>query len=75
MNISIEKYIKKGDNSHNYLKLFRELSSIRIFTCCKDILTEQNLRSIDRGREMTSDDQHTPGTGDGSLLEGHAGSV
>jgi hypothetical protein len=73
--VSIQTHRKESESSYNYLKLFIELSSVRVYSIHQVILTTLNLSSLDSGREMPSEDRHTLGTGDGSLLEGHAGAV
>jgi hypothetical protein len=75
VNISTDKYQKECESSCNYLKLLIELSYSRSVIEHQIPLMVRTIRSLDRGREIASEDRHTLGTGDGALQEGHAGSV
>jgi hypothetical protein len=75
VNLRIYRYKNKRNNYVNYLKLKKKTTSNLMLVDRDVLLTIWNIRSLDRARDMATEDRHTPGTGDGSLLEGHGGSV
>ena len=75
MNIRIKNYQNKENSLYNYLKLLDKCGLGSMFDVSETILTNISFGSIDRGCERASEGRHTPGTGDGALVEGHGGSV
>jgi hypothetical protein len=75
MKIGIEQHQNKGENSENNPKLFVKLINDFLLNENEIFLATCDNRVLDKGREWALEGWHTPGTGDGSLLEGHVGSV